>query len=61
MMLESNPMEGILDVKKRFTEAQIIGFMRELEAGLAVTELSHRHNPNLDTVSVYLEGPGVSI
>ncbi|RFO96382.1 hypothetical protein DIC66_13840 [Rhodoferax lacus] len=28
-----------LDVSKRFTEEQIIGFLREAEAGLAVTQL----------------------
>jgi putative transposase len=32
-----------LDVKKRFTEEQIIGFLREAEAGLAVSELCRRH------------------
>jgi len=32
-----------LDVKKRFTEEQIIGFLREAEAGLAVAELCRRH------------------
>jgi putative transposase len=32
-----------LDVKKRFTEEQIIGFLREVEAGLAVAELCRRH------------------
>jgi putative transposase len=32
-----------LDVKKRFTEEQIIGFLREAEAGLAVGELCRRH------------------
>jgi putative transposase len=32
-----------LDVKKRFTEEQIIGFLREAEAGLAVAELRRRH------------------
>jgi putative transposase len=32
-----------LDVKKRFTEEQIIGFLREAEAGLAVAELYRRH------------------
>jgi putative transposase len=32
-----------LDVKKRFTEEQIIGFLQETESGLPVTELCHRH------------------
>jgi putative transposase len=32
-----------LDVKKRFTEEQIIGFLREAKAGLAVAELCRRH------------------
>jgi putative transposase len=32
-----------LDVKKRFTEEQIIGFLREAEAGLAIAELCRRH------------------
>jgi putative transposase len=32
-----------LDVKKRFSEEQIIGFLREAEAGLAVKELCRRH------------------
>jgi putative transposase len=30
-------------VKKRFTEEQIIGFLRETEVGLAVAELCLRH------------------
>jgi len=30
-------------VKKRFTQEQIIGFLREAEAGLAVAELCRRH------------------
>ena len=30
-------------MKKRFTEEQIIGFLREVEAGLAVAELCRRH------------------
>lgn len=43
MILESNPVDRRLDVKKRFTEEQIIGFLREAEAGLAVAELCRRH------------------
>ncbi len=30
-------------MKKRFTEEQIIGFLREAQAGLAVAELCRRH------------------
>ena len=30
-------------MKKRFSEAQIIGFLRETEAGLPVKELCRRH------------------
>ena len=30
-------------MKKRFTEEQIIGFLREAEAGLAAAELRRRH------------------
>tara|TARA_A100001037_G_scaffold298431_1_gene322136 strand:+ start:1533 stop:1796 length:264 start_codon:yes stop_codon:yes gene_type:complete len=30
-------------VKKRFTEAQIIGFLREAEAGVPVKELCRKH------------------
>jgi len=32
-----------LDVKKRFSEEQIIGFLREVEAGLPVKELCRKH------------------
>ena len=35
--------EGRSDVKKRFSEAQIIGFLRESEAGLPVKDLCRRH------------------
>jgi putative transposase len=32
-----------LDVKKRFSEAQIIGFLKEAESGVSVKELCRRH------------------
>jgi len=32
-----------LDVKKRFTEAQIIGFLKEAEQGIPVKELCRKH------------------
>jgi putative transposase len=32
-----------LDVKKRYSEEQIIGFLREAERGVAVKELCRRH------------------
>ena len=39
-------------MKKRFTEEQIIGFLREAEAGMAVKELCRRHG--LSETSYYL-------
>jgi putative transposase len=36
-------MERRLDMKKRFSEAQIIGFLREADPGVAVQELCRRH------------------
>jgi putative transposase len=32
-----------LDVEKRFTEEQVIGFLREAEAGMSVKELCRKH------------------
>jgi putative transposase len=32
-----------LDVKKRFSEEQIIGFLREAEAGVAIKDLCRKH------------------
>jgi len=32
-----------LDVKKRFSDEQIIGFLREAEAGMAVKDLCRQH------------------
>jgi putative transposase len=34
---------GGLDVKKRFSEEQIIGFLKEAERGVAVKELCRKH------------------
>ncbi|NIP14010.1 MAG: IS3 family transposase [Pseudomonadales bacterium] len=36
-------MEGRSDVKKRFTEGQIIGFLKEAEAGVPIKDLCRRH------------------
>src|SRR5690606_21261568 len=38
-----SPTRRRLDVKKRFSEEQIIGFLREAEAGLPVKELCRKH------------------
>lgn len=32
-----------LDMKKRYTEEQIIGFLREADAGIPIKELCRRH------------------
>jgi putative transposase len=32
-----------LDVKKRFTEEQIIGFLKEVDTGIPVKELCRKH------------------
>lgn len=32
-----------MDAKKRFSEKQIIGFLREAEAGMAIKNLCRRH------------------
>ena len=32
-----------MDVKKRYTEEQIIGFLKEAERGVAVKELCRKH------------------
>lgn len=37
------PQSKGLDVKKRFTEEQIIGFLREADAGMPIKELCRRH------------------
>ena len=43
-------------MKKWFSEAQIIGFLREAEAGLPVKELCRRHgfSPGAAEASYYL-------
>jgi putative transposase len=35
--------EGIRTMKKRFTEAQIVGFLREADAGVAIKDLCRKH------------------
>jgi len=42
-------------VKKRFTEEQIIGFLREAESGLAVAALCRRHSHANDLSPVEFE------
>ena len=49
--MESNP-GGRLDVKKRFGEEQIIGFLREGYRGIPVKELGRKHG--LSEASYYL-------
>jgi putative transposase len=41
-----------LDVKKRFSEEQIIGFLHEVEAGMPVKDLCRKHG--LSEASYYL-------
>jgi putative transposase len=41
--LESTPEDGRSDVKKRFSEEQIIGFLKEAERGIAVKELCRKY------------------
>ncbi|HGM7306454.1 TPA: transposase, partial [Stenotrophomonas maltophilia] len=36
-------MRRRLDVKKRFSEEQIIGFLREAEAGMPIKDLCRQH------------------
>jgi putative transposase len=43
MGLESDP-GWRLDVKKRFSEEQIIGFLKEADKGVPVKELCRKHN-----------------
>ena len=43
MMLESNPIRQEIGREEEIYEEQIIGFLRDAEAGLAVAELCRRH------------------
>ena len=44
MVLESDqPEMEIGPMKKRYTEEQIVGFFREADAGLPVTDLYRKH------------------
>jgi hypothetical protein len=42
--LESNPIDSVLDVKRRFTEEQIIDFLRKAEATVAQRRDTERQN-----------------
>ena len=42
-MLESNPIRQEIGREEEIYEEQIIGFLRDAEAGLAVAELCRRH------------------
>jgi len=46
-----------LDVKKRFSEEQIIGFLREADRGVPVKELSRKHGIAHVTLQPEIEGP----
>ena len=57
-------------MKKRFTEDQIIGFMREAEAGLPIKELCRQHgfseasyygNPPTEPLEPEVEFSGIQI
>ena len=41
-------------MKKRFTEEQIIGFLREAEAGMAIKDLCRRHGFSAASYYLYL-------
>ncbi len=39
--------------KSRFTESQIVGIIKELDAGASVTELSRRHGVHANTLRLW--------
>jgi putative transposase len=41
--VESNPQSTEIRRKKRYIEAQIIGFLREAEAGMTVKDVCRKH------------------
>ena len=40
-------------MKKRFTEQQIVGILRELDAGATATEVGRRHGVHPNTISAW--------
>jgi len=50
-----------LDARKRFTEEQIIGFLNEADAGVAIKELCLRGNGNTYAHCLAMSESGASI
>ena len=48
-------------MKQRFSEVQIIGFLREAEAGVAVKDLCRRHGFSEASSSLWRSKFGVSV
>ena len=53
-------MERGLDVKKRFTEEQIVGFLKEAEGGVGVKDLCRRHGFSEGSYYVWRSKYGVT-
>jgi putative transposase len=44
--------------KSRFTDAQIVGILKELDAGTAATELARRHGVHANTIRLWKDRYG---